>query len=150
MHDRLLTEVYTFLNGYSTDNLNELFHIRHNVYNLQNFHTFINDVPKHNYFLNFVAYRTNQLWVAFPFDLKNSYLLENVQECQMFISNLLKFFSWSKMYLIVYTFNVFFDKFCQFFFVSFFQDTICMLRSYILVPNCRGRSKISGALMKFG
>ena len=32
--DRLLTEVYKFLNGYSPDIMNDVFHLRQNTYNL--------------------------------------------------------------------------------------------------------------------
>ena len=60
--DRLLTKVYKFMNGYSTDILNDVFHLRQNTYNLQNFHAFATDVPRNNCMLNSVFYRANQLW----------------------------------------------------------------------------------------
>ena len=34
----LLSEVYKFLNGYSLDIMNDVFHLRQNTYNLRNFH----------------------------------------------------------------------------------------------------------------
>ena len=74
--DRLLTEVYKFLNGYSPDIMNDVFHLRQNTYNLQNFHAFATDVPRNNCMLNSVVYRANQLWETLPFDLKNSCSLE--------------------------------------------------------------------------
>ena len=74
--DRLLTEVYKFLNGYSLDIMNHVFHLRQNTYNLRNFHAFTTDVPRNNCMLNLVVYRANQLWETLPFDLTNSGLLE--------------------------------------------------------------------------
>ena len=44
--DRLLTEVYKFLNGYSPDIINDVFHLRQSTYNLQNIHAFATDVPR--------------------------------------------------------------------------------------------------------
>ena len=43
--DRLLIEVYKFLNDYSSDSMNDFFHLRQNTYNLENFHAFATDVP---------------------------------------------------------------------------------------------------------
>ena len=74
--DRLLIEVYKFLNGYSPDIMNDFFHLRQNTYNLQKFHAFASNVPRKNSMLNSVVYKANQLWETFPFDLKNSCLLE--------------------------------------------------------------------------
>ena len=70
--DRLLTEVYKFLNGYSRY-MNNVFHLKQNTYNLRNFHAFATDVPRNNCVLNSVVYRANQLWETLLFDLKNSY-----------------------------------------------------------------------------
>ena len=58
--DRLLTEVYKFLDGYSAEIMNEAFHLRQNTYNLQNFHAFATDVPRNNCMHN-VFYNANQL-----------------------------------------------------------------------------------------
>ena len=66
--DRLLTEVYKFLNSNSPDILNDAFHLRQNTCNLRNFHAFATDVPRNNW--------TNQLWETLPFDLKSSFSLE--------------------------------------------------------------------------
>ena len=74
--DRLLTEVYKFLNGYSPDIMNDVFHLRQNTYNLRNFNAFATDVPRNNTMLNSVIYRANQLWETLPFDLKTSCSLE--------------------------------------------------------------------------
>ena len=63
--DLLLTEVYKFLNGYSPDIMNAVFHLRQNT-----------DLPRNNCMLNSVVYRANQLWETLPFDSKNSCLLE--------------------------------------------------------------------------
>ena len=43
--DRLLIEIYKFLNDYSSDSMNDFFHLRQNTYNLENFHAFATDVP---------------------------------------------------------------------------------------------------------
>ena len=64
--DRLLTEVYKFLNGCSPDIMNEVFHLRQNTYNLRNFHAFAIDVPRNNCMFNSVVYRANQLWETLP------------------------------------------------------------------------------------
>ena len=74
--DRLLTEVSKFLNGYSPDIMNNVFHLRQNTYNLRNVHAFATDVPRNNCMLNAVVYRANQLWKTLPLVLKNSCSLE--------------------------------------------------------------------------
>ena len=43
--ERLLTELYIFLNGNSPDIMDDVFHLRQNTYNLRNFHAFANDEP---------------------------------------------------------------------------------------------------------
>ena len=70
--DRLLTKVHKFLNRYSPDIMNDVFHLRQNTCNLRNFHAFATDVPRNNCMLNSVVYRANQLWEILTFDLKNS------------------------------------------------------------------------------
>ena len=50
--DPLLNEVYKFLNGYSPDFMNDVFHLRQNIYNFRNFHAFATDVPRNNCILN--------------------------------------------------------------------------------------------------
>ena len=57
--DSLLTKLYKLLNGYSTDIMNDVFHLRQNTYNLQNFHALATDVPRNICMLNHVAYRAN-------------------------------------------------------------------------------------------
>ena len=47
--DRLLSEVYKFLNGYTPDIMDHVFHLRQNTYNLQNFYGFATDVPRNIY-----------------------------------------------------------------------------------------------------
>ena len=68
--ERVLTEVYKFLNGYSPDIMNDILDPRQNTYNLRNFHAFATDVPRNNCMLNSVVYRANQLWETLPFYLK--------------------------------------------------------------------------------
>ena len=58
------------LNGYSGDVIDDVFHLRQNTYNLQNFNTFAVDVAINNYFPNYVVYRGNQLEKTLPFDFK--------------------------------------------------------------------------------
>ena len=74
--DRLLTEVYKFLNGCSPDIINEVFYLKQKSYNLRNFHAFVTDVPRNNCMLSSVVYRANQLWETLPLDLKNPCSLE--------------------------------------------------------------------------
>ena len=74
--DRLLNEVYKFLNGYSPDIMNDVFHLRQNTYNLPNFYAYNTDVPRNNCMLNSVVYGANQLRETLPFDSKNSCSLE--------------------------------------------------------------------------
>ena len=59
--NRLLTELYNFLNGYSPDIINDVFHLRQNTYNLWNFHAFATDVSRNNCMLNSVINKPNQL-----------------------------------------------------------------------------------------
>ena len=66
--DRFLTEVYKFLNGYSPDIMNDVFHLRQNTYNLSNFHVFATNVRRNNCMLNSAFFMANQLWETFPFD----------------------------------------------------------------------------------
>ena len=73
--DPQVTEVYKFLNDFSPDIMNDVFHRRQNTYSLQNFHVFANDIPRSNYLLNSVVYRAKQLWNTLPFNLKNTYSL---------------------------------------------------------------------------
>ena len=59
--DRFLTKVYKLLNGHSPEIMNDVFHLRQNTYNLQNFHAFATDVPRNSCMLSSVVYRANQL-----------------------------------------------------------------------------------------
>ena len=54
--DRLLIDVEKFLNGYSPDIMNDVFHLRQNTYNPQNVHAFTTDAPRNNSMLNYVIY----------------------------------------------------------------------------------------------
>ena len=56
----LLTKAYKYLNGYSSDLINELFYLRQNPYNLRNFNVFATDNPRNKYLLN-SFYLANQL-----------------------------------------------------------------------------------------
>ena len=57
--DRLLIEVYKFLNGIPLILSMTFFYLRQNTYNLRNFHAFATDVPRNNCMLNSVVYRAN-------------------------------------------------------------------------------------------
>ena len=70
------SQFYKILNGYTLDLMNDVFHLRQNTFNLQNFYAFATDVPTNNYLFNFVVYRASQLSEALSLDLKNSCLLE--------------------------------------------------------------------------
>ena len=48
----LLTEVYKYLNGCSSDLTNEVFYLRQNHYNLRNFNVFFINKPRTKYLLN--------------------------------------------------------------------------------------------------
>ena len=61
----LLTKAYKYLNGYSSDLINELFYLRQNHYNLRNFNVFATDNPRNKYLLN-SFYLANQLWQTLP------------------------------------------------------------------------------------
>ena len=126
--DRLLTEVYKFLNGYSPDIMNDVFHLRQNTYNLRNFHVFATGVPRNNCMLKSVVYRANQLWETLPFDLKNSCSLELFKKefkklalHWISMSNLLKVYScW--IHLVVHISILFRILLAIFFFFFFFFD----------------------------
>ena len=53
----LMTEVYKYLNGHSSDIVNNIFQLRENTHNLQNFHIFHTENPRS------LKYR---LWQQFP------------------------------------------------------------------------------------
>ena len=53
--DHPLIEVYKFLNGKSPAIINDVLHLRHDTYNLQNFHASASDVFIRKYLLNSVV-----------------------------------------------------------------------------------------------
>ena len=58
----LVIEVYKYLNGLSPDNMNNIFKLRENSYNLRNFQIFESQNPRTKKFgLDSIAYRANQL-----------------------------------------------------------------------------------------
>ena len=65
----LLTEVYKYLNGCSSDLTNEVFYLRQNNYNLRNFNVFFINKPRTKYLLNSSLYRANQLWKTLPIEI---------------------------------------------------------------------------------
>ena len=57
-----MIEVYKYLNGLSPDNMNNIFKLRENSYNLRNFQIFESQNPRTKKFgLDSIAYRANQL-----------------------------------------------------------------------------------------
>ena len=58
----LMIEVYNYLNGHSPDIMNDIFKLRENMYNLQNFHIFQIENPcSLKYRLDAIPYRASQL-----------------------------------------------------------------------------------------
>ena len=62
--DSLPTEVYKFLDGYSPDVMNDVFHLRQNICNLRNFPAFATDVHIYYYFFIFHTQKTLNLRVV--------------------------------------------------------------------------------------
>ena len=58
-----MIEVYKYLNGLSSDIMNDIFKLRENTHNLWNFHTFQTENPRSlKYSLDAISYRASQLW----------------------------------------------------------------------------------------
>ena len=69
----LMIEVYKYLNGLSTDIMNDIFKLRENTYNLRNFHILEFENPRTKRFgLDCIAYRASQLWKNVPVEIRNS------------------------------------------------------------------------------
>ena len=56
--------------------MNDVFYLGQNTYNLRKFHAFATDVPRNNYLLKSVAYKTNQLWKILAYEFENLCSLE--------------------------------------------------------------------------
>ena len=105
----MLTEVYKFLNGYSPDIINDVFHLRQSTYNLQNIHAFATDVPRN--IACSISSLIGQINYGKPCPLLWKLILARIIQKRikklglhwMSMSNLLKIYSWCWMHLIVYT-----------------------------------------------
>ena len=68
-----MIEDYKYLNGYSPDIMNDIFKLRENMYNLQNFHTFQTDNPRSlKYGLDAIPYCGSQPWQQVPIDIREA------------------------------------------------------------------------------
>ena len=66
----LLIEVYKDLNGHSPDIMNDIFKLRENMYNHQNFHIFQTENPcSLKYGIDAILYRASQLWQQVTIDI---------------------------------------------------------------------------------
>ena len=66
-------EVYKYLNGLSPDNMNTIFKLRQNTYNLRNFHIFESQIPRTKKFgLDSITYRASQLWENVSEEIRNT------------------------------------------------------------------------------
>ena len=66
----LLIEVYKDLNGHSPDIMNDIFKLRENMYNHQNFHIFQTEKPcSLKYGIDAIPYRASQLWQQVTIDI---------------------------------------------------------------------------------
>ena len=68
-----MIDVYKYLNGHSPDIMNNIFKLRENLYNLQNFHIFQIESPcslKEG--LDAILYRACQLWQQVPIDIRET------------------------------------------------------------------------------
>ena len=56
-----------------SSNMNDIFKLRENTYNLRNFHIFESENPRTKRFgLDCIAYRASQLWKNVPVEIRNS------------------------------------------------------------------------------
>ena len=66
----LMIKVYKYLNGHSPDIMNDIFKLKENMYNPQNFHIFQTDNPRLlKDGLDAIPYCTDQLWQQVPIDI---------------------------------------------------------------------------------
>ena len=78
----LMIEVFKYLNGHSPDIMNNIFKLRENMYNLQNFHIFQTENPRLlKYGLAAILYRASQLWQQVPIDIRVSASLALFKNC---------------------------------------------------------------------
>ena len=69
----LMIEVCKQLNGHSPDIMNDIFKLRENMYNLQNFHIFQTaNTCLLKYRLDAIPYRARQLWQQVPIDIREA------------------------------------------------------------------------------
>ena len=69
----LMIEVYKYLNGHSSDIMNDIFNLTENTYNLRNFHIFQTENPRLLiYRLDAIPYRASQHWQQVPIDIREA------------------------------------------------------------------------------
>ena len=68
-----MIEVCKYLNGHSPGNMNDIFKLRENMYNLQSFHIFQTKNPcSLKYRLGPIPYCVSQLWQQVPIDIREA------------------------------------------------------------------------------
>ena len=68
-----MIEANKYLNGHSPDIMNDIFKVRENKYNLQNFHIFqTENLRSLKYGLDVIPYRASQLWQQVPIDIREA------------------------------------------------------------------------------
>ena len=77
-----MIEVYKYLNGHSPDIMSDIFKLRENMYNLQNFHIFQTENPRSlKYGLDGIPYRAGQLWQQVLIDIREAASLALFKNC---------------------------------------------------------------------
>ena len=68
-----MIEVYNYLNGHSSDIMNDIFKLRENTYNLRNFHIFqTENLRSLKYGLDAIPYCARQHWQQVPIDIREA------------------------------------------------------------------------------
>ena len=66
-----MIEVYKYLNEHSPEIMNDIFKLRENMYDVQNFHIFeTENACSLKYELNAILYPPSQLWQQVPIDIR--------------------------------------------------------------------------------
>ena len=77
-----MIEISKYLNGHSTDIMNDIFKLRETMHNLRNFHIFQTENPHLlKYRLDAIPYRASQLWQKVPIDIREATSLALFKNC---------------------------------------------------------------------
>ena len=77
-----MIEVYKYLNGHSPDIRNDIFKLRGNTYNLQNFHIFKTENScSLKYGLDGIPFTASQLWQQVAIDMREIASLALLKNC---------------------------------------------------------------------